>query len=113
MQTTLLRTTCPFCCHPFTITDDEVVANDLLLEVACPLCDEEFVVDDDGEALGGAPGSAPFAINEDGELIVAEDLTVICPRCSCVQTIDEPGVVPCRRCRRRMTVDADGYVAAR
>jgi hypothetical protein len=52
METTLPHTTCPFCGHPFTMTEDVLehpwkrwlFGNDLLLEVACPLCDEAFVV---------------------------------------------------------------------
>jgi hypothetical protein len=110
METTLLHTTCPCCFHTFGAGEGDVTC-DLpgALGVECPACEWPFAVDLDGQVVaGGLDGEAPFEVDEEGELVVAEGVTVCCPHCARVQQLEETGLTRCRHCRCMLCVEDDG-----
>jgi hypothetical protein len=111
METTLLHTTCPCCFHTFAAGDLDVdfyLPGEMALE--CPACEWAFAVDLDGQVVdaGGLDSEAPFEVDDEGELVVQECVTVCCPHCARVQQVEESGLTRCRHCRCMLHVEDDG-----
>jgi uncharacterized protein YbaR (Trm112 family) len=118
------ETTCPCCGQRFAVEEDAFREEEsqpsfyhpVTAEVECPACEWTFVIDEEGVVLEEeldpeeSDAGGLFAIDDDGEWVAEELLSVTCPHCHNTHEVDGPGVTACPHCKHTLDVDERGLV---